>query len=74
LADTFTTPYFAHLAEVTQVPEEFVADMRDKWGVDVEQGSKVFDMFRCVSTHRPHRSNAQILHGSSCFTPEQHVA
>jgi hypothetical protein len=49
LADTFTTPYFVHLAEVTQVPEEFVSDIRDKWGLEIEQGSKVFDLFRCVT-------------------------
>jgi hypothetical protein len=37
------------VAEVTQAPEEFVCDMRDKWGVKIEQGSKVFDLFRCVT-------------------------
>jgi hypothetical protein len=46
LPDTFTTPYFLRLAELTEPPTEFIEDMRDKWGVEIEPGTKVFDLFR----------------------------
>lgn len=37
----------ARLAELTDLPPEFVEDMRVKWGIHLEAaGSKVFDLFR----------------------------
>jgi hypothetical protein len=29
-----------------EVPAEFVEDMQQRWGVKVEAGSRVFDLFR----------------------------
>jgi hypothetical protein len=46
LPDTFTTPYFSRLSELTDPPAEFIEDMKEKWGVGIEPGTKVFDLFR----------------------------
>jgi len=46
LPDTFTTPYFVLLSSVARPPPEFIADMAERWGVEVEAGAKVFDLFR----------------------------
>lgn len=49
LPDTFTTAYFATVAAMTPVPEEFVQDMQQRWGETVPPTSTVFDLLRYVS-------------------------
>eukprot|EP00775_Hariotina_reticulata_P004409 gene4409-4662_t len=46
LPDTFTTQYFATVAAMTPVPEEFIGDMQQRWGEVVSPGSRVFDLLR----------------------------
>jgi hypothetical protein len=46
LADTFSTPYFVRVSLLLEVAAEFVEDMQQRWGVQVERGSRVFDLFR----------------------------
>jgi hypothetical protein len=46
LPDTFSTPYFVRVALLLQPPQEFVEDMQQRWGLEVEPGSRVFDLFR----------------------------
>jgi hypothetical protein len=46
LADTFSTPYFVRVALLLAVPDEFIEDMQQRWGVDLEPSSSVFDLFR----------------------------
>jgi hypothetical protein len=46
LPDTFTTPYFLRLAELTECPIEFIEDMRNKWGAEIEPATNVFDLLR----------------------------
>lgn len=48
LPDTFTTEYFATVAAMTPVPEEFIDDMQQRWGEAVSPGSRVFDVLRWV--------------------------
>jgi hypothetical protein len=35
-----------HVSLLLEVPAEFVDDMQQRWCVDVETGSRVFDLFR----------------------------
>jgi hypothetical protein len=40
------TRYFVCVALLLEVPREFVDDMQQRWGVEVEPGCRAFDLFR----------------------------
>jgi hypothetical protein len=63
LPDTFTTPAFVRVGVETTLPPEFVQDMADRWGEDVEPGGCVFDLFRVWRLDSGcYRVLAQLLH------------
>lgn len=47
LSDTFTTAAFIRVGVLADLPPEFLADMRARWGEEPPAGAvKVFDIFR----------------------------